>query len=61
MKDDYHIANSELIGDVFDDNDEVFCDIAVPMSKRESKQAKMKRKNGEEKGKNKGKEDNGEV
>ena len=24
-KDNYYIANSEIIGDVFEDNDEVFC------------------------------------
>ena len=48
-KDSYYIANSEVIGDVLDDNDEVFCDIAVPGGKKESKKEKMGRKNKERK------------
>ena len=43
-KDDYHIANSQIIGDVFEDNDEVFCDIALPASKKARKAEKIQKK-----------------
>lgn len=43
-KDNYYIANSEIIGDVFEDNDEVFCEIVFPQSKKQSKEAKQKKK-----------------
>lgn len=48
-KGNFYIANSELIGDIFEDNDEVQCEIAFPSaekkkSKKEKKEGKKSRK-----------------
>lgn len=51
-KGNFYIANSELIGDIFEDNDEVQCEIAFPSaekkkSKKERKEGKKSRKEAE--------------
>jgi hypothetical protein len=51
-KGDFYIANSELIGDIFEDNDEVQCEIAFPQagekrrSKKDRKSDKKQHKDG---------------
>ena len=44
-KDEFLIAPSQLVGDIFDDNDEVFCEIGseqcTEIVKRQSKQEKQ--------------------
>lgn len=43
-KEDYYIANSQIIGDVFVDNDEVCCEIVGDGGKKKSKAEKQKKK-----------------
>ncbi|CAM6001265.1 unnamed protein product [Sphagnum balticum] len=46
---EYYIANSEVIGDVFEDNDEVICEIFGRKKKKEIKAEKFKKKQEEAK------------
>jgi hypothetical protein len=47
-KDDYYVANSEVVGDVFEDNDQVFCEISSKQTKKQNKNQKLKNKSIEE-------------
>jgi hypothetical protein len=42
-KGNFYIANSELIGDIFEDNDEVQCEIAFPQSSNKPKTKKERK------------------